>query len=92
MGSQDKVQSVLERIDAVTALQRRRSFILTGIYLAEEDLDAVRPHLQPDEPDTGAEGRIDNLPIHPYATFPGGVHSGEHLGISYTWVPMAAVD
>lgn len=92
VGGMGAVAAVVSRIEGVTALQRERSFILTGLYLNEGDLCALRPLLKPDEPNTGAVGRFDGVPVRSSAEFPGGKNSGEHSGIQFTWVPMLAVD
>ena len=49
--------SVKCELDRVCELQSEGSFVLTGFYLSQADMDALADSLTPDVPDVGALGR-----------------------------------
>jgi hypothetical protein len=52
-----------EAIESVVGMQTERSIVLTGLYLSSDHLRLVQADLEPDNPEVGAIGRYQNVPV-----------------------------
>ena len=83
--------SVKCELDRVCELQSEGSFVLTGFYLSQADMDALADSLTPDVPDVGALGRYRRVPVFLYS--PQGAKGLLSYGrVHYTMVRMDVVD
>lgn len=84
---------LLVTLDEIAALQGSHSFLLSGIYLNEDQLNLIQPLLDPDDPPIGACGRLQRTPIfldsapRLFSEHPHGIHKG----ISYSYIKMREV-
>ncbi len=87
-----------ESIESILGMQTDRSIVLTGFYLAPDQLLVVRPDLEPDDPQVGAVGRYRNVPVFrsDAGRAPGGrqdmVMTASHRGIAFTYVQLDVVN
>jgi hypothetical protein len=57
---------LIDRLDGICSGQPYFGILITGWFLSEEQLAAVRERLTPDVPQTGAIGRLLNVPVFPH--------------------------
>jgi hypothetical protein len=87
-----------EAIESILGMQMDRSIILTGLYLTPEQLRIVRPDLEPDDPQVGAIGRYQSVPVFrsEASRSSGGrqdiATTGSHRGICFSYVLMDVVN
>ena len=87
---------LMNDLNLVCDLQVEKCFILTGFYLDVADLDSIRDVLTPDDPNVGAEGRFEGVPVFKRVDFDRGhneVVKRDTLGaVQYTFVKMGVVN
>ena len=79
-------------------MQTDRSVILTGLYLTPDQLRLVRADLGPDDPQVGAIGRYQNVPV--FLSDPGRLPgprkdispTESYRGIFFSYVQMDVVN
>ncbi len=87
-----------ETIESIFGMQIDQSIILTGVDLTPEQLRVVRPDLEPDDPQVGAIGRYQSVPVFrsEASRSPGGrqdiATTGSHRGICFSYVQMDVVN
>jgi hypothetical protein len=57
--------TLIDRLNAICSGQPYYGILITGWFLSEEQIAAVRERLTPDMPPTGAIGRLLNVPVFP---------------------------
>ncbi len=90
-------RQLCDTVERILALQPEESFILAGIFLAADEIVAIRTHLEPDELGIGAVGRYRNVPVFREEDFSSmtGARSlsvGELSGIRYAYVRVGVVN
>jgi len=91
-------EQLLRTFDDLAEMQRPRSFILTGVCLRPKEISLIKEDLTPDEPNVGAQGRFEGLPVFDLEVLRSGAIDFEVLvfdkynGISYSYVQMDCVD
>jgi hypothetical protein len=99
--------SVRERLDSILEAQPRGgpegchidapspAYICCGFWLADDDLDEIRPHLRRDEgyPDVGEVGRYRSVPVFRAIDRPADLSPrGQFTGVWFDYVPCLVVN
>ncbi len=91
-----KIKKLTSILNTINQFQREYMFFLTGYYLIDDELQILRPHLTPDNPDIGAEGRFDDVPVFKKLDFISRLTEtnwgANYKGILYSFVKMGVVD
>jgi len=86
------------RLHRVVEEQTLLMRVITGWYLAPDQLDEIVEQISPHSPmpDVGGVGRIDSIPVFPLSDYPDAVGQGESRdtaeGIAFTYVQMDVVN
>lgn len=87
-----------ETIASILNMQVNRSMILTGLHLTPDQLQLVQANLEPDDPQVGAIGRYQNVPVFLLDTGQPSIHwletsrTESHRGIFFSYVQLNVVN
>lgn len=83
---------LLQIIDEIGNMQERDAFFLTGFYLSSENIRLIESEFTPDDPDVGAQGRFDGVPVFRLEEMDKNDPISAHKGIFFRFAKMDVVN
>jgi len=83
---------LLQIIDEIGKMQERYAFFLTGFYLSSATIELIENQFTPDDPDVGALGRFDGVPIFRLEDMDENDPITKHKGIFFRFTKMDVVN
>jgi hypothetical protein len=84
-------EEIARKLDAVFEHEGSRGRILVGFYLERDEIAALRPRLERDDPPTGAKGRYGRVSVYESSDFvkeEPGAEGGTLGGIRFKFVQL----